>query len=59
MLDPGGLDVTTLDITFGQQFNFGISKNFGCCKSKKGGHGDHGSEMRRKNMKDHDDDDDE
>jgi hypothetical protein len=52
-----GLTQTDLSITVGQQFNFGISKNFGCCK--KGGHHDSGDAMRHKNMKDSKDDDDE
>lgn len=52
-----GLTQTDVSVTIGQQFNFGISKNFGC--GKKGGHHDSGDSMRHKNMKDSSDDDDE
>lgn len=43
-------------VTFGQQFNFGISKNFGCKCGKSRGHQEPGMEHRKhKKMTDEDD----
>ncbi len=56
-MDFSGVTQTDFGITFGQQFNFGISKNFGC--KKKSGHHDSSDEMRHKNMKESSDEDDE
>ncbi|MBS1772565.1 MAG: porin family protein [Bacteroidetes bacterium] len=44
-------------VTFGQQFNVGVSRNIGCCMSKHRAHHEPGMEHRK--MKKHDDDDDE
>jgi len=52
-----GATVTNFNLSFGQQFNIGISKNFGCCK--KGGHCAPGDDMRHKHMKDMKDDGDD
>jgi hypothetical protein len=46
---------TTFNFNFGQQVNFGITKNFACC-TKKHGH-DHGMHMKK--MKKHDADEDD
>lgn len=37
--DGADYSYSELDFNFGQQFHFGVSKNFGCRKAKKGNHG--------------------
>lgn len=48
--------INNFGVTFGQQFNFGISKNFGCNCGKSRGHREPGMEHRKhKKMTDEDD----
>lgn len=56
--DKANMTSSSFDVSFGQQINFGISKNIGggCCKKHKG-HAEPGHDMRKtkKEMEDEDD----
>lgn len=56
--DNAPTTTTSFGLTFGQQFNFGITKNFGCGPKKKG-HREPGMEMRKMKKHEADEDDDE
>lgn len=54
--DKAPTTINSFGVTFGQQFNFGISKNFGCKCGKSRGHQEPGMEHRKhKKMTDEDD----
>ncbi len=54
--DKAPTTINNFGVTFGQQFNFGISKNFGCNCGKSRGHREPGMEHRKhKKMTDEDD----
>lgn len=54
--DKANLTTTNLGVNFGQQMNFGITKNFSCHCHKHKGHHQPGDDMRKTKMEKDDDD---